>query len=219
VEFGTTGGLLIDRSGNDISKFITQVCLAAEQGDLAKIRDLAERGPGLNVLTSCGDPLLSEVLQNIDVAQQHRFDVVRLLLDLGADPNILCTDDGTGSLMTPMLNMDTAMLALLLDRGADPNHGCGFLSTETFYDWAVFDYLYEMGLLEELNSRENIPDEDQWLAYLDGLALALGQRRPDHLILLRHRAAVTACEMAVKLGASPNTPVEWAGGWRVVVVG
>lgn len=79
--------------------------------------------------------------------------------------------------------------------------------------------MYELGLLDELNSHENIPDEDQWLTYLDQLALSLGQRRPDHLILLRQRGALTACEMAVKLGASPNTPVEWTGGWRVVAAG
>ena len=87
------------RSQDDIGEFIEQVCLAAEQGDLAKIRDLAERGPGLNVVTSYGDPLLSKVLQNIDVAQEYRFDVVPLLLDLGAEANILCADEGTSSLM------------------------------------------------------------------------------------------------------------------------
>jgi hypothetical protein len=210
---------LTEISRNDIDEFIAQVCQAAVQGDLARIRDLADRGPGMNVLTGYGEPLLFEVLQDIGVAQEHRYDVVRLLVDLGADPNMLCTDDGTGSLTTPMLHMDTAMLALLLDRGADPNHGCGFLSSETFYDWVVFDYLYELGLLDELNSRENIPDEHQWLTYLDGLALSLGQRRPDHLFLLRRRGALTACEMAVKLGASPKTPVEWAGDWRVVAAG
>jgi hypothetical protein len=57
------------------------------------------------------------------------------------------------------------------------------------------------------------------VAYLDGLALSLGRRRPDHLILLHQRGALTTCEMAVKLGASPKTPVEWAGGWRAVAVG
>ncbi len=170
------------------------------------------------MLTKYGDPLLDEVLQDVAV-HERRYDVVCLLLDLGADPNMLCTDGGTGSLMAPMLHMDTAMLTLLLDRGADPNHGCGFLSSETFYDWAVFDYMYEMGLLDQLNSREHLPDEDQWLAELDQRALSLGQRRPDHLVLLRQRGGFTAREIAIKLGASPETPVEWADGWRIVAIG
>jgi hypothetical protein len=66
---------LTDRSGDEIDESIEQVCLAAEQGDLARIRDLAERGPGLNVLTSYGDPLLFEVLQGVGVVQEHRCSI------------------------------------------------------------------------------------------------------------------------------------------------
>ena len=112
---------------------------------------------------------------------------------------------------TAILNMDTEMMRILLDAGADPNEllrillgpgtdpaGVGIDSMEeSLYEWAEFAYRYEVW-------SNKLPDgaiaaagtnRDAWLHYLDRLAVKYGKRRPDHLLLLRQRGALSMSEL------------------------
>ena len=100
-----------------------------------------------------------------------------------------------GPLFSAVINQDTEVLRLLLDHGADPNRendGC-----ETLYDWAKFDYWYEVYDCEafpEQPTDEDKVSEDAWLRFLDRIAVKHGLMRPDYLILLRERGALTRTE-------------------------
>lgn len=173
-----------------------QVSDAAYAGDLQLLREYAVQGADLNEIKS-GDALLEDVVSalcNDDKA--YRYEVVKLLMSLGADPNVL-GEDRSGPLVPAMLGMDTDMIRILLEAGADPNKVAGFTEDETLYDWAEFDYRYEVyDLCEpEQPSAEDRQNENTWLQYLDRMAVNHDKRRPDHLFLLRQSGARTAEEL------------------------
>ncbi len=89
------------------------------------------------------------------------------------------------------------MLRILLDEGADPNAVTMDSESESLYDWAEFDYRYEVWDInppEEGTPGDRV-DEDAWLQYLDRLALKYGKRRPGHLQLLRDRGALMRADI------------------------
>jgi hypothetical protein len=174
-----------------------QIVDAALAGNLALLRDLAQRGAAMNEVTPGGDSLLEDVLTYLyDHQAAHRYAVVRTLLELGADPNVL-GEEKSSPLVPAMLNMDTEMLRILLDAGADPNKAVGFMDCESFYDWAEFDYRYEMCDLHlpDTPTEDDKKDEDSWLSFLDKVAVKHNWRRPDHLFLLRMYGAKTRTEI------------------------
>jgi len=59
------------------------------------------------------------------------------------DPNLL-DDEGSGPLTSAMLAMDAEMIELLCSYGTKPNKVAGFSENEILYDWACFDYQYEV---------------------------------------------------------------------------
>lgn len=73
--------------------------------------------------------------------------------------------------------------------GLNPNHLCGKFKGESFYDWAMHEYLFlsQVGtkkILEE-STEEDRRNEDAWLAFLDRMAVKHEKRRPKCLIMLR----------------------------------
>jgi hypothetical protein len=100
---------------------------AARKGDVAAIRTLAARGVDLNASSVTGRTF---IFPDIDhsrwtalqhAVQKQQAEAVRVLLELGAEP------DATppGSVATPLFiaasNNDRTMVKLLLDAGADVN--------------------------------------------------------------------------------------------------
>ncbi len=86
---------------------------AATNGDLAGIEELLRAGVNVNCTTDlgqAGNPL-------IGAAQEGHLEAVRLLLDWGADPNLVVRDEGT-PLICAARDGRTEVVALLLDRGA-----------------------------------------------------------------------------------------------------
>jgi len=170
----------------------------ALRGDHDNLRELIAAGADINGRDKFGDPVLVAVLSEFSAQPApHRYDTVRELLRLGADPRLL-GDERAGPLCSPMWDMDTDMLRLLLDAGALPNHEAGHLPSESFYDLAVFDYGHEvwsMGNWPEEPSAADRADPDAWLRFLDSMAVKHGRRRPDHLQLLRDRGGKTAEEL------------------------
>lgn len=169
---------------------------AAYSGNAALLREFARRGGDFNEIAD-GDTLLHDAVSDLCVDDKpYRYDIVHLLLTLGADPKIL-GDEHSSALVPAMLEMDTEMLRILLDAGVDPNRTSGFTESELLYDWAEFDYRYQVYDINppDKPSEDDKRDEESWLRFLDRIAIKNNVRRPDHLILLREHGARSAHEM------------------------
>ncbi len=178
-----------------------EVLDAAISGNKKLLKKLAGRGADLNEIEN-GEVLLEDIMSELyNGSKPYKYTVVRLMLELGADPNVL--GEEKSSPMTPaMLEMDTRMLKILLDAGADPNLREGFCEYESFYDWAEFDYRFETydrpfdsTMPPDKAEKEDMEDADAWLKFLDRVAVKHGLRRPDHLFLLRKYGAKTRREL------------------------
>ena len=132
--------------------------------------------------------------------------MLRLLLQMGADPNFL-SEGGSTALTSAILGMDSELLLVLLEAGADPNLPSGFFRGDSLYDWALFDYEHNVWIEPFAFRPESKPSvktarpedqmsEESWLEYLDRCALAHDFWRPEHLVLLRKYGAKTAHELA-----------------------
>ncbi len=185
---------------------------AALHGDLETIRTMVAEGFDLSTTNESGESLLTEVITNIanvydDTPQKNNYDelspkrceIVKLLLDLGADPNQL-DEDGYGVLTHPALTMDTKLIKVLLEAGAKPNIFTAYGENQSLYDWAEMDYalhIWDINEFPEEPSTELIADtEDDWLLWLDKMAIKYNKRRPDHLFLLREYGARTSSELS-----------------------
>lgn len=176
---------------------IGRIADSACAGDLEGIRRWVRSGVDLTSLDHSGSTLLEVVIgQMAFIPDAPRYDVVAELLSCGADARQL-NADGVGSLFAAVLNMDTEMIRILLDAGADPNAEKMDSEFESLYDWAEFDYRYEIWNvnLPESATDANRSSEDGWLAHLDRLAVKYERRRPDHLHLLRQRGALSMAEL------------------------
>lgn len=73
----------------------------------------------------------------------------------------------------------------------------GFCSGESFYDYAEFEYRFQVYDLKEpeLPTEDDRKDEDSWLQYLDRMAVKYNKQRPDHIFLLRSFGAKTFMEL------------------------
>jgi hypothetical protein len=166
---------------------------------LGRLRELVEGGADVNEVEPGGDSILADILLDLCVDEvPQRYTVVRALLELGADPNVL-GEERSSPMATPMIRMDTEMLRILLEAGADPNKAGGDLGSESFYDWAEFDYRFQAFAHDQLEvdrpTNADKKDEDSWLEFLDRIAKKHGYRRPDHLFLLRMYGAKSMAEM------------------------
>jgi hypothetical protein len=184
---------------------------AAERGNIAAIRAQVAGGFDVRATDTCGESVLAVAISGLEVAvatpAPHRYEVVTALLQLGFDPNQL-DSEGTGALTEAMLAMDTEMLRLLLDAGARPNDVAGFFPGDTLYEWAEIGYLFHVWDVNGISDLED-PDEsdratvDNWLKWIDRMAIKYNRRRPDHLLLLRERGAKTRRELIVQPDQNP----------------
>lgn len=192
---------------------------AATAGDFEQVRRLSQAGADLNVLVG-GDTLLDRV--TFDLAMEEPVpafaaDMLRLLTQLGADPNAP-GDEGMTALHSAMLKQNVELMRVLLEAGATPNRMPGFSPDETLYDWAYFEYRSStwdepFGLQGSLTPPDAPTAADKgsqgaWLLYLDRCAVKHGVRRPDCLSLLREFGAQTAKEL--KANSAANSPHEKA---------
>jgi beta-lactamase regulating signal transducer with metallopeptidase domain len=87
---------------------------AAVDGDIAGIDELLRAGANVNCMISASSPL-------IGAAREGRLDAVRLLLERGADPNLLAPFDES-ALIHAAAEGHVDIVSLLLDRGASIDH-------------------------------------------------------------------------------------------------
>jgi len=173
--------------------------------NLTRAAELLAAGADINEYTEHGESLLDDVTGFIyDAADRHA--VVSFMLEHGADPRLL-TADGSGPLFAAVIAQDTPVLRLLLDHGADPNLEHDL--SESLYDYAEFDYrfeTYDINNLPEQPTDADKASEDAWLQFLDRIAIKYGKRRPDYLILLRERGALTGAEQKLHAGNAARVP-------------
>jgi hypothetical protein len=172
--------------------FLSSAC----EGDIEAMRAQVVGGFDLNGKDRFGDTILERVINDLELSPTTRkYEVIREMLRLGADPQGL-SEDGASPLLIAVLNMDAEMVRILLDAGADPNAVGMRARNELLYDWADFVYrqeVWNVKLPEEATMADRT-DIDAWLRYLDRLAVKYGRRRPDHLRLLRSRGALSISE-------------------------
>ena len=107
---GSQSKITRNRVGTGLDRALVR---AATDGDVAGIEELLRAGANVNCTTDngqAGNPL-------IGAAQEGHLEAVRLLLDWGADPNLVIRDEGT-PLIAAARDGRTDVVALLLDRGA-----------------------------------------------------------------------------------------------------
>jgi ankyrin repeat protein len=175
----------------------TELCEAALSLDFQRIDILLEQGYTLNCVNEQDDTLLAEICVDALFAKNpHLCTIVQELLKRGADPNFRNSEHGS-ALQVLMWNMETQVLRVLLEAGANPNNEAGFDESESFYEYAEFDYLFQMYdyHLPEQPTEADTLTPDTWLQFLDRLAIQYQRRRPDHLFLLRQFGAKTMEEL------------------------
>lgn len=175
-----------------------QLTKAACDNDMATINKMLDAGFDKESIDEYGEPILSDIVFNLlEEMQPHRYSIVISLIELGFNPNHF-DSDGSGPLTQAMLSMDVDMLVVLLEAGAKPNETAGFKAGEKIYDWAVFDYVYQIwggNKFPEQPAENVLLDEDLWLQWIDEMAIKHQRRRPDYLFSLRKYGARTGIEL------------------------
>lgn len=86
---------------------------ATQKGNGAEIRRLVASGTKVDASFLGGSALVAAIAH-------RQFPTVRVLLDLGADPNLMTAQDAS-ALHYAAMSGDLGTMAILLNRGADPN--------------------------------------------------------------------------------------------------
>jgi hypothetical protein len=174
---------------------------AAWKNDLETVKTMVTDGFNLATTNQYGESVLGETICYLCVygdVEPHRFEVVKLLLALGANPN-QHDSNGCGALQDAIFAMDTELIKILLDAGAKPNDFSNEYKDETLYSWGVLEYQFHIWDVNKFPEEPNLKlleyDEEKWLNWFDAMAIKDGRRRPDHLFLLREYGARTLEEL------------------------
>lgn len=95
----------------------TPLAMAVWQGRIANVRYLLEHGADVKAYQTCGD----EMPPLISAARLGYPEIVQLLLEHGADPNMQMQGSRKNALTEIAYNTAPATIQMLLDWGADPN--------------------------------------------------------------------------------------------------
>ncbi len=105
-----------------------------------RIRELVVQGANINALNSIKESVLMEAIDNIQFGLDTN--IIKLLIELGADLNYQPDDGGFNCLFDACLEYNVELVEILLKAGANPN--CiDPEDGESFYDWAVFEQWFQ----------------------------------------------------------------------------
>jgi len=100
---------------------------AAKNGDIGRVSELLDHDADINTRDKNGDTALILALW------EEQIDVVRLLIERGADTNIRGSDHDYTALMIAIQYKNIDIIRLLLDRGANPNISSVYGDTPLIY--------------------------------------------------------------------------------------
>ena len=147
------------------------------------------------------DPAATPNERLLQAIEDCNVESVRKALDDGADPNLPDGEGGGEPLFDAVLAKNAAIMALLLERGGNPN----FITESggSLYDWARFDYTFDLGEdglfpRDEQPTKEDRATEEAYLAWLYRMAAKHGFPPPDYLRVMREAGAKTAGELRIE---------------------
>jgi ankyrin repeat protein len=154
-------------------------------------------GLDLNERDERWSPLFEQIIEQLYRSRSpFRYEAVRMLLELGADPNKFAGAE-IGPLTHAVWEMDSEMLKILLDASADPNLPFAEDEYESFLDYSMehFEFTLMQLDIDEKRTKEDEESTESWLAYLDRCALQHSFQRPEHLYVLRSYGALSRKEL------------------------
>jgi len=168
---------------------------AIRREDIRDLETLISIGATVDARDDTNDTALVNAIQIED--EDTRFAFVEILLEAQANPKLL-DEVKLGPFFAALLWKDYRVLELLLKYGADPNTEMIRVDNpKSLYDWAETDYRYDefdIDMPEEPTETDKLSEEN-WLEYLDRLAIKYEKRQPDYLQLLRRFGAKTYKEL------------------------
>ena len=100
---------------NEDTDLENRLMQASINGETSKVKEILEYNVKVDVRDSMGaTPLMMAALQN-------HYDIVKLLLNKGANPNIATNKDGWTALIWAGRNRHYQIMKLLIERGANVN--------------------------------------------------------------------------------------------------
>jgi ankyrin repeat protein len=99
---------------------------AVKHGDLPAVRAAIELGVDVNAVDNeltgleSGEPRVQRETALFIAARDGHAQIVRVLLDAGADPNIICSESGTALTIAAARDNRSEIVQMLLKGGADP---------------------------------------------------------------------------------------------------
>ncbi|KAF7954398.1 hypothetical protein EAE96_005521 [Botrytis aclada] len=170
---------------------MTPLCKASSRGQLTIVDTLLEAGACVDILASFGTALYMAI-------RQGRKEVVALLLEAGANPNVFAKSCSNTALQEAVQRGDKAIIDLLIQNGADINalsnsrSGTALQEAVKTGDKVIIDLLIEMGA--EINASADTRS---------GTALQEAVRRANNSVIMQ----------LLQLGADANAPAIQGSGW------
>ena len=227
VEYGAPGwSALVERVGElratvreGSPDALTSLLAAAARGDVERVEGILDANP--EVVSERGfldDNTGRRTALHYAVGGSHE-DVVRLLLDRGADPNVRDDGDNAIPLCFACEKNDLPIIRLLVEHGADVN-STGDMHTMDVIGWAtvfgaarpeVVEYLLDHGARHNVWSSVTMGDAPaiRSIVHADRSRLdatmddANHRRHPLHLAVVKHRPESLA--VLLELGADTET--------------
>ncbi|MFZ4413866.1 MAG: ankyrin repeat domain-containing protein [Bacteroidales bacterium] len=112
------------------------------------IRELVSQGANINALNKNKESVLTEALDNIQFGLDTN--IIKLLIELGADLNYQPDDGGFNCLFYACLDYNVELVQILLKAGADPNCIDTEGGPESLLDWAIFEQWFQENHYAEL---------------------------------------------------------------------
>ena len=176
-------------------------------GSVDLVREKVKGGFDLNCTNKEGYTLLEYEVWLSQLTNVNRLHQIKELISLGANPNHSGTVNH-GCLYLAIANIDMDMIRVLLDAGVEYNsvnleihylrkYGFG-LEVLSILDFAIDHYKYdawksefpEESLLNDANS-----SPDMIIKLFDDAAIKYEKKRPEMLVLLRERGALTLSDI------------------------